>query len=230
MSGADTHRYHLRVDPLDAEVASAHLWAAGALGVLEQPDELVAWFGSPDVTAVPPGGRWEVEPDHDWQAAWKADLHPVRAGRFVIVPTWCVEQHRPAPDDTTVVLDPGRAFGSGHHATTLLCLEELDGLDLSGTTVADVGCGSGILAIAAADRGARVVAVDIDPEATAVTAENAQRNGVSLDIRTGSVDRLDGPADVVVANLVTDVIVGLAPALVAATGATLIVSGIAGER
>jgi ribosomal protein L11 methyltransferase len=228
MPHADTHRFVLPVEVADREVTAARLLALGALGIWERGGELVAWFGErrPD---VPADGRWELEPDRDWQAEWKADLRPVHAGRFAIVPTWLADEHEPGDEELTLVLDPGRAFGSGHHATTTLCLELLDELDLAGRRVADVGCGSGVLAIAAARRGAEVVAVDVDAAAVEVTRENAARNGVELDVRHGSVEVLDGPVDLVVANLLTDTVTALAVEL-AAAGDAIIVSGITAER
>ena len=231
--GRGTARYELPVDPGDAEIAAARLWAAGAMGVWERPGALVAWFG--ERTDLAPGaGSWTVEPDHDWQGAWKATIQPVRAGRFAIVPSWLVDEHEPADDEITLVLDPGRAFGSGHHATTTLCLELLEAIDadtgLAGRRVADIGCGTGVLGIAAAAKGARVDAVDIDPVAVRVTEENAARNRVRLQVHTGSVGVLDTAADVVVANLVSDVIIALADDLVAATAGDLVVSGISRER
>lgn len=229
MTEPGTYRYHLPTASADVEVVAARLWAAGALGVLEHPDELVAWFHDAQAP-VPPSGCWAFEPDRDWQAAWKATIHPVRAGSFVVVPTWRVDEHVAQAGDTTVVLDPGRAFGSGHHATTMMCLQALDALELTGRRVIDVGCGSGILSVAAALRGARVVAVDLDPDAIGFTAHNAARNEVTVDARRGSVEQIRTPADVVVANLVTDVLIELAPELVARTAGTLVLSGIASER
>ena len=224
-----TARYEIPVGPESSEVVSAELWAAGALGVWERDRTLVAWFPS-RTSMVPDGGRWSREPDRDWQEAWKATIAPVRAGAIVVVPSWLADTHVEEKGDLTLVLDPGRAFGSGHHATTTMCLELLDEQELEGGRVADVGCGSGILAIAAASRGAAAVAVDIDPEAVDCTRENATRNGVEVDVRLGSVEALPSPAEVVVANLVTDVVVSLAPALTAASTDVLIVSGIASER
>lgn len=240
---ARTYRLEITVAPDHADRVSAHLWAAGALGVLQHRDGVTGWFPRPRLRDVPltrpdelsfSRQRWSVEEDRDWQAEWKSTIAPVRAGSTVIVPTWLAEGHTPRVGDLTLVLDPGRAFGSGHHATTTLCLELLETIHadtcLDGLRVADVGCGTGVLAIAAAARGARVEAVDIDPVAVRVTEENAARNGVRLEVRTGSVGMLDAPADVVVANLVSDVIIALSAELVAATTSDLVVSGISRER
>lgn len=231
---SELHRYVLpRAPGSDAGAIGAQLWATGAMGVWEQPDALVAWFEEPR-DDVPPGGRWEIEPDRDWQAEWKAGIRPVHAGRVVVVPTWLADDHEPTPDEVTLVLDPGRAFGSGHHATTTLCLELLQELDLGGCRVLDLGCGTGVLALAAARLGARcVVAVDVDRDAVEVTRENAARLDVALDVRHGSIDSGGAaPADVVLANLVTDTIVALADRLVAAVapGGWLIASGISTDR
>lgn len=230
----EVHRYVLPRPPgSDPAIVGAQFWAAGAMGVWEQPEALVAWFEERR-DDVPAGGRWEIEPDRDWQAEWKAGIGPVRAGRVVVVPTWLADDHRPAPDEVTLVLDPGRAFGSGHHATTTLCLELLQELDIDGRRVLDVGCGTGVLGLAAARLGAHpVVAVDVDPDAVDVTRENVARLDVPMDVRLGSVD-VGGPepADVVLANLVTDTIVALADRLVGAVapGGWLIASGISTDR
>jgi ribosomal protein L11 methyltransferase len=253
--GGSVPRLDVEVRADRAEQVAAALWARGATGVWERPGALVAWFapdasdraGSDPLTPVPSldevtgvpelaaaHQRWSLEPDRDWQTEWKRTIQPVRAGRVMVVPTWLADEHEPAEGELTLVLDPGRAFGSGHHATTTMCLELLDAREVDGElhsrTVADIGCGTGVLAIAAAAWGATVTAVDIDPDAVAVTRENAARNGVALHTAVGSADAIDGQADVVVANLVTDVVVDLAAQLVAATRTTLIVSGIARER
>lgn len=245
------HRVEVEAAAERVELVAAALWVRGAQGVWERPDGLVAWFDAPDggafaLPASPAGGpllppelesdrlRWSVEPDRDWQEEWKATISPVTAGRIVVVPTWLATDHLAEPHELTLVLDPGRAFGSGHHATTTLCLELLDDLDLAGSlagrTVVDVGCGTGVLAIAAAAMGARATAVDVDPTAIEVTRHNASGNHVEVMAFAGSVGDLTAPAEVVVANLVTDVIVALAAPLVAACTSTLIVSGIASER
>ena len=242
----ELHRVEVPVRGDRRELVAAQLWARGALGVWEQPGTTVAWFTDPphpplsdDATFVPELAAaevvWRREADHDWQAAWKATIAPIRAGRTVVVPSWLADGHEPTGDDElTLVLDPGQAFGTGHHATTALCLELLDELDLAGElagrTVADIGCGSGILAIAATARGARAQAVDVDPDAVVVTRDNARRNGVEVAATTGSVAAIDAPAEVVMANLISDVVVALAAELVAACRRVLIVSGITTER
>lgn len=207
------------------------LWSAGALGVWERDQVVVAWF--PEATAsAPPGGRWEPEPERDWLAEWKNGLGPVRLGRLTVTPSWHPAAHSNA---CTVVLDPGMAFGTGHHATTRLCLSALERADLSAKRVLDVGTGSGVLAIAAARLGAEeVVAVDVDPDAVSVASMNAARNHVAVDVRVGSLDVVweDGPFDLVVANLSTDLVLRSAASLLALTGpdGLLVVSGIASAR
>ncbi len=242
----DTHRLEVPVRPDRREAVAAALWALGAEGLWEQGERTVAWFrAAPDDDHLAAHGalipellanevRRSTEHDQDWQAAWKATIAPIRAGRTTVVPTWLAADHPAIDGGLTLVLDPGRAFGTGHHATTALCLELLDELDLdgglSGHTLADIGCGSGILGIAAAARGARVQAVDIDPDAVAVTEENAASNRVALTTRVGSTGAIAGPVDVVVANLISDVVRDQAAALVHLTRRELLVSGITVER
>ena len=122
--------------------------------------------------------RIEIVADRPWERVWLDDFKPTRFGRRL----WVCPQGQPAgsPDAIVVDLDPGLAFGTGHHPTTALCLEWLDGDDLVGKTVLDYGCGSGILAIAALKLGAaRVIAVDHDPQAIEATLSNAAANTVT---------------------------------------------------
>jgi ribosomal protein L11 methyltransferase len=179
-----------------------------------------------------PVGAVEVRriADEDWLEAWKASFTPIRIGRFLVRPTW---SDAPPGDATVIELDPGMAFGTGLHPTTRQCLEALGARELEGRSVLDVGTGSGILAIAAAKRGARpVVGVDTDPLAVRAATENCARNEVRVDVRQGSAGDVEGRYDVVLANLVADVLIAAARDLHerVATGGTLIAAGIIGER
>lgn len=191
----------------------------------------MAWFDQ-RTGRVPPGGRWEVEPDRDWLAEWRAGLEPITVGRLRVVPSWLHDDAGGgSPTASTIVLDPGMAFGTGHHPTTRLCLRALQRSDLRGRSVLDVGTGSGILAIAAARLHAtRVVAVDTDPDAVAAARGNVRANDVAVEVRRGSVGVADGPSDLVLANLTTGTVIDLADQLVGAARRTLIVSGIGVAR
>ena len=165
----------------------------------------------------------------DWATAWKAYYKPMRIGkRLVVTPPW--ETPTLGPDDLPIIVDPGMAFGTGSHPTTQLCLVALEEYVHPETTVADVGTGSGILAIAAAKLGAAsVVANDNDPLAVKIARENAAVNGVSIEI----ADTIPpGPYAVVVANILADVIIGMAEQLAEWTqpGGTFIASGIIDTR
>jgi ribosomal protein L11 methyltransferase len=174
----------------------------------------------------------------DWADAWKAHFPVLRVGRRLVVrPTW--RRHRAQRDDVVLALDPGMAFGTGLHPSTRLCLagvERLaDGGRIQGRSVLDVGCGSGILAIAAARLGAdRVIGIDTDGIAIEATIANARRNSVSRRVRArvGTLPSGDGPFDVVLANLIASLLVSLAPALrdELAPQGSLLASGIFVDR
>jgi len=135
--------------------------------------------------------------EQGWEDRWKEFHRPVRAGGLWIGPPWDL----PPPGELAVVVDPGRAFGTGAHATTRACIELLDGVERG--SLLDAGCGSGVVAVAAARLGfAPVVAVDSDAVAVEVAAETARTNGVDLDVRRLDVlrDRLP-VTDVAVANI-----------------------------
>ncbi|MBI2983233.1 MAG: 50S ribosomal protein L11 methyltransferase, partial [Chloroflexi bacterium] len=127
--------------------------------------------------------------DEDWLVSWKSQFTPIRIGPFFLRPSWSDARD----EGIELVLDPGMAFGTGLHPTTRQCLEAVGEIELAGRTVLDVGTGSGILAVAAAKRGAsRVVAVDTDPVALRAATENAQRNSVQLEVSEGSAGAVPG--------------------------------------
>ena len=163
--------------------------------------------------------------DQDWVRATQAQFAPTCiAGRLWIVPSW----HQPPAHGALVRLDPGLAFGTGSHASTRLVLGWLARRLAPGASVLDYGCGSGILAIAAAKLGAaRVDAVDVDPQALATTTDNARANGVGL--RAYAPERLPpGDYDVVVANILSQPLIVLEPLLAARTrhGGCIALAGI----
>ncbi len=165
--------------------------------------------------------------EEDWLESWKAQFTPLRIGRFLVRPTW--SDARAAPGLIEIVLDPGMAFGTGLHPTTQQCVEALSTIALDGKGVLDVGTGSGILAIAAAKRGATpVVAVDNDPLAVEAARENTERNGVLVPVALASAVDVPGRFDIVIANIVSPVLQLIAPDLVArlAPGGMLIAAGI----
>ncbi|MBI3826787.1 MAG: 50S ribosomal protein L11 methyltransferase [Candidatus Rokubacteria bacterium] len=208
-----------------AESLTNFLWELGALGVIEEDAGLLRAFFPDSVDAsererrlreyarslarlgFAPASEPHVQPlaDGNWAEAWREHFRPVPAGRGLIVaPPWEV----PPPGERLVILiDPGRAFGTGHHGSTAGCLAALeDALERARPTSAlDIGTGSGILAIAAARLGvARVVAIDEDPDAVAAAAANAALNGVAdrIACAPGHAARLDvAPAPLVLANL-----------------------------
>ncbi len=174
-------------------------------------------------------------PDENWAEDWKRFYHPLRAGRHLVIrPSW--EDFAPLPGDHVITLDPGMAFGSGYHDTTVLCLELLEDALRTGERVIDVGTGSGILAIGAAMLGAGdVLAVDIDPDAVRVARENAEINGVADRIRIQEGDlleKVEETCDICVANIIADIVLKLAGPLKKhiRPGGLFICSGIILER
>jgi len=187
-------------------------------------------------TPAEPCPEIEVEllADRDWEREWMDDFQPLQMGeRLWIVPSW---HEPPAPEAVNLHLDPGLAFGTGTHPTTALCLAWLDALAvdavLQDRTVLDVGCGSGILAIAALKLGAsRAVGTDIDPQALQASRDNAERNDVAdANLRLCYPEQLDDAEafPIVVANILAGPLVELAPMIAdhVAPGGRLALSGI----
>lgn len=202
--------YHL---PGTFDTREAHLdllWEAGATGLEERAGIIRAYF---DERAELPGeirdGEWIEEAEQDWQAEFRRTLRPVQAGRITIVAPW--QREEVPAGQLPLVIEPGMAFGTGHHATTRMAVEALGELNLSGRRVLDVGTGSGVLAIAAALLGAEwALGVDIDPITIPIARENAGVNGVTPQqaqfeegtLGLGDLDVLeDEPFGVLVANL-----------------------------
>ena len=188
------------------------------------------------LSAPLPRLRYAEVVERDWAEEWKRFFDVLHVGRRIVCrPSW--QAYEPAPGEIVIELDPGRAFGTGQHPTTRLCLEALERRLRPGDDVIDVGAGSGILAIAAARLGARSVrALDLDGEAVAVARENVRRNGVDGVVRVdaGSLPAVAGErsatlrsADVIVANISSPMLVALASqaARVLRPGGVLIGSG-----
>jgi ribosomal protein L11 methyltransferase len=226
-----------RIDPTRPAVVRGYVPADDADGAAAQVAEALGHlqaFGLRQIGEL----RTRIVEEADWADAWKAHFPVMRIGRrLVIRPTW--HHHTPAPDDVVLALDPGMAFGTGLHPTTRLCLAALEPLAddgrLDGARVLDVGCGSGILAIATLKLGAsEALGVDTDPIAVEATVDNARRNGLDrrLVARQGSLPTGERPFDVVLANLVAGVLIPLAPLLrdELQPDGTLLASGILADR
>lgn len=236
------------VPEADADEAGALLFEVGAAGVEQRDATTLARGAAGKVTLVASfereedaraavaelpaewGARVEEVVGDAWHDEWKKYFEPFRVCEGVVVrPPW--REHAAAPGERVVVLEPGRAFGTGLHETTSLVAEVLAGEALAGATVLDVGCGSGILALVAIALGAaRARALDVDPDAVAVTRENAERNGVADRVAADEtpVGAIAERYPVVLANIEAKTLVELAPALAArvAPGGLLVLSGI----
>ncbi len=181
---------------------------------------------------APPVVAVEFIEDQDWSENWKAHFKPFAiVPGLVITPTW--EQYKAREGEQVIVMDPGMAFGTGHHETTRLCLELLQESEsiISGCTVLDVGTGTGILAMASLLFGAdRVVSVDNDLEAIRVARENSRLNNLSgrMEVSAAEIKNIETPFACVVANIVHDVLLELADDLARLTeeGGTLVLSGL----
>jgi ribosomal protein L11 methyltransferase len=229
-----------RVDPTRPATVRAYVPARDITAADQAVATVAEALGHLGAFGLRPIGELQTRIVHeaDWASAWKAHFPVIRVGRRVVIrPTW--RRHRRQPGDVVVALDPGMAFGTGLHPTTRLCLAALEGIADEGAVddarVLDVGCGSGILAIAALRLGAAsAVGVDTDPIAIEATTANGRRNRVAqrLRARTGSLPSREPPFDVVLANLIAGVLVPLAPGLreELRPGGRLVASGIFIDR
>lgn len=205
----------------------AHVLDLSALSLLLRQDALC--MGQP-IPAI----QWDLIDEEDWASTWKQHWQPQEVGdRFLIYPAWLPV---PAQSDRILLrLEPGVAFGTGDHQTTQLCLESLEmrlvppfegeKSDTEGLTIADIGCGSGILSIGAILLGAKkIYAIDTDPLAVKATLENRELNQIAPDrlvVEQGSVDRvaqmIEAPLDGIVSNILAEVIIDLIPGMTAIT-------------
>lgn len=173
--------------------------------------------------------------DEDWSDTWKQYFHTEKPGeRVVIKPTW--EEYAPKDDEVVIELDPGAAFGTGTHATTSMCIRQLEKLVKPGMTVFDVGTGSGILSIISAKLGAKnIQAVDYDDSVLKIVEENLEQNNVQDIISVAQSDLMQnvhGKAELVIANIIADIIIRLFDQLDEhlEQGGTLLTSGIIEDR
>ena len=237
----------LTVDDADVEVASDELWSLGVVAVEERPgpapmstelwtslgDEIETVAASLDQLAHRWSWRFESV-DESISETWRNHAEPTWiSSDLVVYPAWI-----PRPDVqgvTAISIEPGATFGMGDHPTTVLSLRALRDAVAPDATVLDVGCGSGVLAIAACLFGASHAAgIDISPAAVPTTIDNARRNGVleRVNVSTTPLAEVDGPYDIVVANILAPALIDLSGDLkrVMQPGGTLIISGILAER
>ena len=193
-------------------------------------EELVAACAPLAGLADVPTYTQEVIAEQNWVQLTQSQFDPIRvSGRLWIVPSW---HQAPDPQAINLILDPGMAFGTGSHPTTRLCLEWLERTVTPSVAILDYGCGSGILAIAAAKLGAgEVLGVDIDAQAVSAARSNAERNDVAARF-DDSAKNIEGQFDIVVANILSNPLKALAPAICShvRTGGQLALSGILVEQ
>ena len=235
------------VDPAAPATLRAYLPARDAAAARRATEEVDRALGHLQAFGLREIGELSTRVVHesDWAAAWKRHVRVMRIGqRIVIRPTW--RRHRRRPGDVVIAMDPGMAFGTGLHPTTRLCLAGIErwadqgvlgrgGARDGSARLLDLGCGSGILAVAAGLMGAgELVGLDTDPIAIEATLANARRNRVARRLRAwrGSLPSGSGPFDLVAANLIASVLVALAADLCRelAPGGRLLASGIFVDR
>lgn len=200
-----------------------------------EPPKMVlrAWFTDPDQRSVERALRphlrsasaaWEEVEVRDWEAEWRASFRPIQVStRITVAPPW------DAPEGS-IVVEPGQGFGTGEHPTTVQALRGVDALADGRRTALDVGCGSGILAIAAARLGLSARGIDVEEPAVRDAIRNAAANAVEVVFDTTPVAELTEPADLVLANLHAELVAALASDLIRLCADRLVVAGILADR
>jgi ribosomal protein L11 methyltransferase len=221
---------------LEPALGETPIWSSTIVTALFPPETTAAALTSALADMVDASQlSFAVIEDRDWHAEWRGTLQPLLFGQHL----WVVPDGVPSPiakgEGTCIHLSPGMEFGTGEHPTTAMCLEWLDGQSLTAASVLDYGCGSGLLAIAAAALGAgSVQAVDIDPQALAATRSNAVKNACLERINVNFPEEItdDRKYDVLVANILSGTLVELAPVIrnLMAPGARLALSGILADQ
>ena len=242
----------LDVPEPEAERVEALLWDAGATGLEIRDREappmpgvrgpspgeaiVVAWFEDrepaeaalADVQAWVPvvRGAFEEAPDTDWSTAWRSRIRSTRVGHLWVGPPW----ETPPEGVVALTIEPKMAFGTGDHPTTSLCLAAVEAFCTThpGGSVLDVGTGTGVLALMARKLGAgRVIGVDNDPMSVTLARENAALNGIGgVELSGATLDEVEGRFDLVVANILANTLVELAPGLVGHTRGRLALAGV----
>lgn len=244
----------LAVSSGDVELAADRLWGLGAIAIEERarvaddtassqsgaegPITLIAGFADDDAALAARSvmsERWpcrfELPPDEaEWRDVWLQHLHPVEVGPLTIHPPWHPSEAAASPTSTVAIsIDPGRAFGSGHHPSTQLAIVAMHQVLAPGDAVLDVGCGTGVLAIAALALGAgSALGIDLDHDIIEVARANGDANdlGEHLELATTPIEAVDPGFGLVVANITSRSLAPLIPDIIRTADSSIVVSGL----
>lgn len=208
-------------------------WDTGPMPRAPKKVRLRAWFDARPDDAAMAGAlagwafedpEWIVQAEEDWAEDWKRNFQPVHISeRLVVAAPW-----HDVPG--ALVIEPGNAFGTGEHPTTRACLRAVDHFARPDATLLDVGCGSGVLALAGAKLGMHARGVDIDPDAVTAAIDAARTNALDVAFDTTPIGAVEGTYDLVVANLFAEVLVALAPELLRVSNGPIALAGILADR